>query len=166
MVRLLIIFIIAIGCTPTRNICGFPRNNFKEYKTSSFDNKIDTNYFYKLVKVKYLNYPNPIKDEQTIPENYLKFYSKNKIAYYNLVDDKNKIYDPCNSYMGYYYEKNNITNISVLRHHVQSGYYKVKYELININKDTLILESKEKKRKETYIKIEIDKNKYLKAPDW
>lgn len=166
MVRLLVIFIIIIGCSPSRNTCGFPRNNFNEFKTPSFDNQIDTNCFYKLVKLKYTNYPNPIKEEQKIPANYLKFYSKNKIAYYNLIDDLSKIYDPCNAHMGIYYQINKINYISVLRHHVQSGSYKIKYELINISKDTLILESKEKKLKETYIKIEIDKNMHLKQPDW
>ena len=162
-------FLLLCSCNYYTNNFGYVRKKNKiNFKPVSLID-IDSNSFYKLINIQYLKIDYEVKEEKKLNE-YLKFYSNNKIALFKILNSANNEIDPSKAYMGYYYLKNNLINIDFYKNHIQSGNYTVNYIIIDIKKDTIIIETEgkamSKSSRKTYLKQSINSLYKIKQPDW
>ena len=142
---------------PNKNI--FTIKNCEDDKVFS---KIDTAAIYLSTYKK--------NDNGRIYSNGLKFYSKNRLAFFVNINSEDVLdLNPKKANMGFYSTCSEKNLIQIAFYHVQSNVFISKQEFI-IKNDSLILTTLKSPfgplRSEIFIKKELSKNKLIFTPDW
>jgi hypothetical protein len=135
---LLSVFLVLISCFPTKNEFKKPRfttiglSPYKE-KYILEDSLEIFNGFYKIEKAKGLG---KIHESSEVRQNYLVFYSNGKIGRY-LDFEESFDFNPKKAEMGFYGKKKGKSHMKY-KYKFQGAYNLSEYEIIFLNKDSLI----------------------------
>lgn len=109
-------------------------------------------------------------DTTKILYNGFKFYSKNRIGFFNIISlDNNELLNPKYAMMGYYSTCDDVNKIRLGRYWVQAGVIIDRSEF-NIKADTLIVYKKDKSKGDfmtgKFLKQKLSSDQLVYKPDW